>query len=159
MPYLIDGHNLIGTGLLPGISLSDEDDEAKLVRLLRRFQPRVKTHITVVFDRGLPGGFSSSLSGGGVEVIFAGATGQTADEVIKARIRRARHPEALRVVTNDGDVQNLARRRGCKVIRAHRFARELLRPLSASSAREDVRLSPEEVEEWLALFQKKKGGK
>jgi len=35
MPLLIDGHNLIGQ--IPDISLSDPDDEAKLVLLLRRY--------------------------------------------------------------------------------------------------------------------------
>lgn len=157
MPYLIDGHNLIGTGLLPGISLADEDDEEKLVALLRRYQPRVRTRITVVFDKGLPGGRSTSLSGGGVEVVFASAAGHTADEVIKARIRRARNPAALRVVTSDIEVQRVARRFGCKVIPAARFARDLTTPLPDKAKEEDVRLSEEEIEEWMRLFREKKG--
>jgi len=33
MPYLIDGHNLIAQ--MPGFSLSDPDDEARLVLRLR----------------------------------------------------------------------------------------------------------------------------
>ena len=33
MPLLIDGHNLIGQ--IPELSLADEDDEGKLVMLLR----------------------------------------------------------------------------------------------------------------------------
>ncbi len=158
MPYLIDGHNLIGTGMLPGISLADEDDEVKLVRLLRRFQARVRTPITVVFDRGIPGGFAAHLSGGGVTVIFAGMTGQSADEVIRARIRKARHPNALRVVTDDMAIQRVARERGCRVIPARTFARELVRPLPRRPEREDVHLSPEEVEEWLELFRRRKKG-
>ncbi len=156
MPYLIDGHNLIGTGLLPGISLADEDDERKLVTLLRRFQPRVRTRITVVFDKGLPGGRSASLSGGGVEVVFASAVGRTADEIIKARIRRARNPAALRVVSSDLDVQRLARQYGCKVVPAAEFARDLVTPLPGKSREEDIRLSEEEVEEWMQLFRRRK---
>ena len=161
MPYLIDGHNLIGTGMLPGIHLADEDDEEKLVRLLRRFQSRVRTRVTVVFDKGLPGGHSRQLSGGGVEVVFASASGQTADDVIKARIRHARHPEALRVVSNDVDVQALARRYKARVVPATAFVRELTRPLPRRPEREDVRLSKEEVEEWMRLFRqgKRKGSK
>lgn len=159
MPYLIDGHNLIGTGLLPGISLSDEDDEVKLVRLLRRFQPRVRTRITVVFDKGLPGGQSRALSGGGVEVVFASASGQTADAVIKARIRHARHPQGLRVVTDDIEVQAVARQHKARVISSHAFVRELTRPLSKRPEREHVRLSEEEVEEWLRIFQERGGKK
>ncbi len=159
MQYLVDGHNLIGTGRLPGISLADEDDEIKLIRLLRRYQSRVRVPITVVFDRGLPGGVAPHLSGGGVTVIFAGMSGQTADEVIRARVRKSRHPEALRVVTDDVAVQRVARERGCQVIPAHVFARELTRPLPQRPAREDVHLSPEEVEEWLALFRRGKKDK
>ncbi len=152
MPYLIDGHNLIGTGMLPGISLADEDDEAKLVALLRRFRARTRTRVTVVFDKGLPGGRSASLSGGGVEVVFASASGTSADAVIKARIRRARHPAGLRVVSNDVEVQRVARAYGCTVIPAAQFARELTRPPATEAKREDVRLSEEEIEEWLRLF-------
>ena len=153
MPYLIDGHNVIGTGLLPGISLADENDEAKLVALLRRFRARARTRITVVFDKGLPGGRSAALSGGGVEVVFASAVGRSADEVLKSRIRAARNPASLRVVTSDLEVQRVARAHGCKVIPAPQFARDLTRPLPDRPKRDDVRLSEEEVEEWLKLFQ------
>ncbi len=156
MPYLIDGHNLIGTGLLEGITLADEDDEIKLVQLLKQYQPRARTRITVVFDRGLPGGRARALSGGGVEVIFAGS-GQTADDVIKARIRRARNPASLRVVSSDRSIQQTAKAHGCKVIPAKVFAHELRHPPSETSEWEDVRLTEEEIEEWLALFKQRKG--
>ncbi len=156
MPYLVDGHNLIGTGLLPNISLGDENDEVRLVWLLRRYQPRVRTRITVVFDRGLPGGRARHLSGGGVEVVFASA-GRSADDVIIARIRQARRPASLRVVSSDARVQAVARAHGCKVISAREFARELTRPLPHLVEREDVRLSEEEVEEWLRLFRQGRG--
>ncbi len=155
MPYLIDGHNLIGTGLLQGITLADEDDEIKLVQLLKQYQPRARTRITVVFDRGLPGGRARALSGGGVEVIFAGS-GQTADDIIKARIRRSRNPASLRVVSSDRSIQQIARARGCKVIASNIFAHELLHTPSYPSEQEDVHLTEEEIEEWLALFKQRK---
>lgn len=158
MPYLVDGHNVIGTGLLPGISLADEDDEIKLVHLLRRYYARVRTPITVVFDQGLPGGRSASLSGGGVEVIFASALGQDADAVLISRIRRARHPSVLRVVTSDRRVQAVARAHGCRVISAQAFAHELSAPLPEPSPKEDVRLSEEEIEGWLRLFRTRRRG-
>lgn len=151
MPYLVDGHNVIGTGLLPNISLADEHDELKLVQLLRRYYARVRTPITVVFDKGLPGGRSKALSGGGVEVIFASAVGQTADAVLINRIRRTRHPASLRVVTSDRRVQAVAKAHGCRVISAHAFAHELTAPLPKVT-REDISLSEEEIEEWLRLF-------
>lgn len=154
MPYLVDGHNVIGTGLLPNISLADEDDEIKLVQLLRRYYARVRTPITVVFDKGLPGGRAKALSGGGVEVIFASAVGQTADAVLISRIRRTRHPASLRVVTSDRRVQAVAQAHGCRVISAQAFAHELTAPLP-EVPKDDIRLTEEEVEEWLRLFQRR----
>ncbi len=156
MPYLVDGHNVIGTGMLPGISLADEDDEVRLVRLLRRYYTRVRTPITVVFDRGLPGGQAPHLSGGGVEVVFASAVGQNADAVLISHIRRARRPASLRVVTSDRRVQSIARAHGCRIIPASVFAREITAPLPEMAATEDVRLSQEEVEEWLRLFRSRR---
>ncbi len=82
MTLLIDGHNLIGSGQLRGIHLADEDDELRLVRLLRRYRSRVGSDITVIFDSGIPGGRARDLSGGGVHVIFAHATKQRADDLI-----------------------------------------------------------------------------
>ena len=61
MPLLIDGHNLIGR--LPDLRLDDPQDEAKLVARLRVYHARTGKRVTVVFDRGLPGGRSRELSG------------------------------------------------------------------------------------------------
>ena len=65
MPLLIDGHNLIGRGQLPGLRLDDPDDEAKLVTRLRAYCARARKRATVVFDRGLPGGRHSNQRGPG----------------------------------------------------------------------------------------------
>ena len=161
MPLLIDGHNLIGSGELPGISLADEDDELKLVRLLRRYRSRVRRDITVCFDVGLPGGRSRQLSGGGVEVIFASARRRSADDLIAARLRRAANPRGLTVVTSDHVLANIARDRGARVISTAEFADLLTAPLPSSSRRprEEPRLSSQEVEEWLAFFGEEAGDK
>ena len=78
MHYLIDGHNLIAT--MPGIDLSDPDDEAQLVLRLRTWTAASrKRRVTVYFDGGLPGGPAHDLSGARLKVIFA-STGRSADE-------------------------------------------------------------------------------
>jgi len=152
MPVLIDGHNLIGR--LPDISLADRDDEARLVSRLQAYAGRTGKRVTVVFDRGLPGGRSQALSGGRVEVVFA-PTGRNADRVLIERIRRAPHPAGLTVVTSDREVIAAARQRGARVIRAEAFAVDLEpSPASPSSPKENVHLSPEEIEAWLELFEK-----
>jgi len=157
MPLLIDGHNLIGSGKLPGISLADEDDELKLVRLLRRYHSRVRKKITVFFDAGLPGGRSRELSSSGVEVIFARDRGQRADDLIASRLQRAANPRGLTVVTSDRTLADIARARGARVISSAEFAAWLTTPLPSSQRpREEPPLSPQEVEEWLAFFGQKK---
>ena len=151
MPVLIDGHNLIGR--LPDISLADRDDEARLVARLQAYAGRTGKRVTVVFDRGLPGGRSQALSGGRVEAVFA-PTGRNADGVLIERIERARNPRGLVVVTSDREVIAAAQRRGAQVVRAEAFVGELApAPASAGRGREDVHLSPDEVEAWMEIFE------
>ncbi len=151
MPILIDGHNLIGK--LPDIHLDDPDDEAKLVVRLRTYCARTGKRVTVVFDHGLPGGPSRELSGGGVKAIFAVA-GRTADGILCERIRRARDPRGLTVVTSDHQVIAAAQARGARVVRSEEFAAQLNTPRAVETieTERDVSLSADEVEEWLQLF-------
>ena len=152
MPLLIDGHNLIGR--LPDLRLDDPDDEAKLVARLRTYCARTRKRITVVFDRGLPGGHSWELSGGGVEVVFA-ATGHTADGILCERVRQARDPRGLTIVTSDREVISVAQARGARVVRSEEFVAQLGVKVEAkveAEVKADVRLSAQEVEEWLRMF-------
>jgi predicted RNA-binding protein with PIN domain len=151
MPVLVDGHNLIGR--LPDISLADPDDEAQLVWRLQGYAGRTGKQITVVFDRGMPGGRSENLSAGHVEVVFA-PTGRKADRVLRERIRRSRNPRGLIVVTSDREVIAAAQARGARVVRAEAFASELeTSPASEGTGKADVCLSRDELEEWLELFE------
>ena len=52
MPHIIDGHNLIGAGLLPGIRLGDPDDELQLLEQLRAYRARGGPEMIVFFDSG-----------------------------------------------------------------------------------------------------------
>ena len=153
MPFLIDGHNLIGKGLMPDLRLDDPDDEAKLVMRLRTYCARTGKRVTVVFDHGLPGGHSYELSGGGVEVVFA-STGRTADGILGERLRRARDPRGLTVVTSDRQITSAAQARGAQVIRSEEFAARLsaLRRVEPVGVERDTNLSAEEVKEWLHIF-------
>ncbi len=153
MTIVVDGHNLIGSGALPGVSLADENDEAELVRRLRLYKARVKQKIVVVFDRGVPGGESRVLSGAGLSVRFA-PTGSSADDVIVGLVRKSASPKGMTVVTSDRDLASRVRRLGGKVLSASEFAAELRkRPLrSAVPERERPSLSRDEIDAWLALF-------
>jgi predicted RNA-binding protein with PIN domain len=152
MPYLIDGHNLIGA--LPAISLDDPNDEALLVQKLSGFVARTKQKCVVIFDQGLPGG-ASRMSTRGVRVVFASHQ-STADRVMIDRIQKERNPRLWRVVTSDIQVLDAARRRGMAALTSAEFVHILQRPEPPSrpgpDEAEDVRLSEKEVDEWLALF-------
>lgn len=150
MPLLIDGHNLIGK--LDDLRLDDPDDEARLTARLRSYGARAGKRVTVVFDHGLPGG-RSELSGRGVEVVFA-STGRTADGILRERLRRARDPRGLTVVSSDREVIAAAQERGARVIRSEEFAAQLSTPQTIADE-QDVHLSEEQVEEWLEVFESK----
>jgi hypothetical protein len=153
MPILIDGHNLIGR--LPDLCLDDPDDEVKLVARLRTYGAHTRKHITVVFDRGMPGGYSQDLSSGGVKVVFA-SFGRTADGILRERIRRVHDPHGLTVVTSDHEIIAAAQARGARVMRSEEFVSRLSGSRSEDDAKDDAKeevpISEEEIEEWLRLF-------
>ena len=150
MRYWIDGHNLIGQ--LTGIGLEDPNDEARLVGWLRQVMARRNQRCIVFFDAGLPGGFSSDLSSGPVKVVFAHG-GTSADAMIMARIRKAPDPGAVMVVSDDREVIAAALQRRMRVIGARDFARLWAAPSVAPDEKDPApRLSPREVNEWLAEF-------
>jgi hypothetical protein len=152
MPYLIDGHNLIGS--LPDIDLNDPNDEALLVQKLTGFVARTRKKCVVVFDSGLPGG-ESRLSTHGVKVVFASHLSD-ADQVIIERIGKAANPTAWTVVSSDNRVLDAASRRKMNTLRAADFAELLRRPTPPGQPgpdiAADVHLSDDEVDDWLRMF-------
>lgn len=161
MMYLIDGHNLIGQGLIPEIAIDQEDDEARLVLWLRAHQPNLGAKMTVVFDGGIPGGTSLALSGGGVTAVFAAHRRTDADSVILQRVRHASHPKQLVVVSNDAKLREEARRLGANVMRGDDFLKRLQRPpkrfrrrasSSAATFKENPKLSKQELQDYLRMF-------
>ena len=153
---MIDGHNLIAQ--MPGMTLADPDDEVQLVLRLRRFAARKKQKITVVFDHGIPGGWSRDLSTRPVKVVFAGSH-SNADRVILERIREAKTPTDIKLVSSDGEIRRAAQARRVEVIPSQEFVLMLFKPppearevKPQSDKREDVWLSKDQVKEWMRLF-------
>lgn len=152
MHYLIDGHNLIDQ--MPDISLSDPQDEAKLVQRLKQFAARHRCRCTVVFDHGLPGGPAQHLSNSQVEVIFA-HSGTDADRIIQQRLKAQVDRRALAVVSNDQQVIAEAARLKIAAISSCDFARRLIGNTAVSAGDDkppDRPLSPAELQEWERLF-------
>ncbi len=156
--YLIDGHNLIGQGVIPGIHLDMEDDEMQLTAWLRARKSYLPGKMVVIFDGGVPGGASNELTGGGVTVIFAAQKRFSADGLIRRRAFASRSPKSLIVVTNDVGLRKSLRAAGVKIIGARAFVsliEQNKRKAAAARARsqkEKPRLSQQELDEWMQMF-------
>jgi hypothetical protein len=150
MPWMIDGHNLIAS--LPGLSLSDPDDEQRLIALLMAYFGRKRKPATVYFDRraaGVPNPPTRNM----VSARFVAAP-RTADDAMRAHLARlGRQAVNWIVVSSDGQIQAAARRAGARVEPSASFARELV---AASHAPEHEKpgedISPDEVRELLQAF-------
>ncbi|NNJ09755.1 hypothetical protein EKD04_005395 [Chloroflexales bacterium ZM16-3] len=155
MPILIDGHNLIGQ--MRSISLSDPDDEAQLVMILRRYATKKRGRkVVVIFDGGVYG-HPDNLNGYGVEARFAKSPSDADSELIR-RIRAVRRRDEWHVVSSDHAVAGAARAHGVPVISSQEFARRLEaldtpKPsVSMREKRNDRPLSKAEIAEWMRLF-------
>lgn len=158
MPYLIDGHNVIGQ--MNSIQLDDPHDEAKLVLLLRSYSAQLGKKFHVIFDGGIPSGMSN-LSTSRVKVYFASSE-SSADNVMRMLIKNTTNPGSWMVVSSDHAIGSTAKRKGMKVMRAERFAEKLesMQDLAAKTELEnyvpetktDPHLSKDEVNEWLDIF-------
>ncbi len=155
MPYLIDGHNVIGQ--MPDVSLDDPNDEALLVQKLIAFNARTRQKCVVVFDHGVPGGLSR-MSTKQVQVVFAPLR-SSADLVMIERIGRAEDKARWTVVSSDRDVLAAARRNKMAVMASADFAALLGSPQPAAAPADpdpgeasDVQVSPNDVDAWMAFF-------
>ncbi len=150
MPFLIDGHNVIAA--LPDIELEDPEDEAKLVIKLRAWSARERRKVIVIFDGGVPGGPSPVLSTSEVRVIFAAKYHSTADRIIKERLSKLPDAPNWTVVSSDREVLDNARAAGAKTLTAREYVKWLNR-LPVVEKEKAERVSAEEVEAWLEVFQ------
>ncbi len=159
MHFLIDGHNVIGRGILPGIDLADPNDEVKLVLQLRQWAAgKQKRRVTVYFDGGLPGGKARNLSSGTVKVIFA-SIGKTADALLIKRIAAVKNPAGFTLVTSDRKIIQAAEARHMPYQLSETFAAALVaerdarvRSTAVSDTADEPQMSASELAEWLELF-------
>lgn len=152
---VIDGHNLIGQIL--DISLSDPHDEEKLIKRLEEYHRERGTPIIVVFDPGQAPPPTKRLRGKGIKVLFA-PPGSKADTLIINLIKKSSYPRGLTIVSSDREVRRAARARRAKTTTAERFARMLSRPQTFPVTQPTIKekgLSPSEVREWMAIFEKR----
>ncbi|MFZ3069782.1 MAG: NYN domain-containing protein [Anaerolineaceae bacterium] len=151
MQYIIDGHNLIPH--IPGISLSDLDDEQALIDRLMPFCRLKRAKIIVFFDQAPPG-HSGNRNFGAVRAVFVPQS-QTADSAIIAYLQKqgskARNDT---VVSSDHVVIAAARVHHTDVLSSQEFALKLESALTQSPTADPVEkpLSEEEVCQWEQIF-------
>ena len=154
MPYLIDGHNLIPK---LGLRLDSMEDERELVALLQEYcRLTRRTGMEVYFD-GAPAGHAGTRKMIPITAHFV-RLGSSADEAIRKRLKAlGRGARNWTVVTSDRQVQAEARAVQAEIISSETFA-ALLKEARSSTPKpgKEQKLSQEEVEEWIRLFQKGK---
>ena len=154
MPYLIDGHNLIPK---LGLRLDSMEDERELVAFLQEYcRLTRKTGLEVYFD-GAPPGQAGTRNMSPITAHFV-PLGSSADEAIRKRLKAlGKGARNWTVVTSDRQVQAEARAAQAEIISSETFA-ALLKEARSSTPKPDKeqKLSQEEIEEWMRLFQKGK---
>ena len=153
MPYLIDGHNLIPK---LGLRLDSMDDEMELVAILQEFCRQDRRQVDVYFD-GAPPTQAGTRKLGAVTAHFV-RLGATADNAIRDRLKAlGRSAKNWTVVSSDRQVQAEANAARAEVISSDAFAATLKQArASAPKRNNDRKLSDDEVNEWMRLFQKGK---
>jgi uncharacterized protein len=153
MPYLIDGHNLIPK---LGLHLDSLDDELELIAVLQEFCRIERKQVEVYFD-GAPTSQAGTRKYGIVIAHFVPLK-TTADNAIRNRLKKmGKSAKNWTVVTSDHRVQLEARDARAEFISSDSFASMLKQAQNTSpKVISDRKLSPQEVEDWLKLFETKK---
>jgi predicted RNA-binding protein with PIN domain len=155
MPYLIDGHNLIPK---LGLRLDSLDDEDQLVSRLQEFCRLRRAQVEVYFD-GAPPGQASTRRAGAVTAHFIRRE-SSADAAIENRLARlGKAAKNWTVVSSDGRVQRAAGAAHAGVLSSEEFAREMSKAQARNipKTKQEATLAPDEVDEWLDVFNRKKG--
>ena len=153
MPYVIDGHNLIPK---LGLHLDSLDDEMELISILQEFCRRERKQVEVYFD-GAPAPHAGTRKLGAVTAHFV-ALGKTADHAIRNRLKQlGKSAKNWSVVTSDRQVQAEARAAHAEIISSDAFAKQLQQTRNTSSRLiDDRKLSDDEVNEWMRVFEEKR---
>lgn len=153
MPYLIDGHNLIPK---LGLRLDSMDDEMELIGILQEYCRLERKQVEVYFD-GAPAPQAGTRKLGTVTTHFV-TLGTTADDAIRKRLKKmGKSAKNWIVVSADRQVQAEARAAQAGIISSDEFAKQLRQARdTAPKPTNDRKLSKQEVDDWLKLFEQRK---
>lgn len=152
---IIDGHNLIPK--IPGINLSQMDDETRLMEVLSEFARRTRVKMEVFFD-GAPPAQAHQTKGGLIHVHFIRKS-SSADEAITQFLRSHQNErDGMTLITSDNRILQEAKLLGFNMMRSEVFSNELTKILNSPFAQDEVSdraLNQAEIDEWMRLFSKK----
>jgi len=154
MPYLIDGHNLIPK---LGLRLDSMEDEMELVAILQEYCRLTRRSGLEVYFDGAPAVHAGTRKMSPITAHFVPLS-SSADEAIRKRLKSlGKGARNWTVVTSDRQVQAEARAVQAEILSSETFAALLkeARSLTPKPVREQ-KLSQEEIEDWMRLFQKGK---
>jgi hypothetical protein len=155
MQLIIDGHNLIPQ--MPGINLSDPDDEMRLIEQLQVYCRERRANVDVFFD-GAPAGMAPVRMFGKVRAHFVRA-GTTADAAIIAYLNKlGKQAKNVVVVSSDREVKTAARSLHAQVMSSVAFAQawKRMRMEESQTDLDDEDLSDAEIRYWEEIFKKGK---
>lgn len=155
---IIDGHNLVPK--VPGLKLSDSEDENALVEVVKEYCRLSRTQAELFFD-GSPAQGNPAKKYGLVNVHFI-RKGLTADDAIINFTRQHYRPNApLTVISSDHRVQNAVRSVGAEAQSSEAFYAEMQRVFSSPAAareKNEKTLSESELQFWLDEFETRQSG-
>lgn len=159
MTYLIDGYNLLYAIGLANRTLPAKGLDRARTKLLDWLADSVRGRadvLRVVFDAQAAPAPSAETDHRGVRVRFAFR--QTADELIEELVHADPHPARLTVVSNDGQVRDAGRHRGCVALTCQEFVDWVITTPPADAPSPPTPDKPEptatadELAAWLAAF-------
>ncbi|MFC1770341.1 NYN domain-containing protein [Candidatus Margulisiibacteriota bacterium] len=150
MHYIIDGYNLLGK--IRSISFSDTEKEQKLLAFLMKRKPKVKDHISLVFDgKNSDFPFGSKEKHGKNTIIFT-PPDQTADDYIIELMQKATNKDNILIISSDNKIINAAKQHRLKYQKSETMIK-LFRPLDKPSCdKEKLSVSEKDINYWMGQW-------
>lgn len=151
MRWIIDGHNLIPH--IPGLSLSDPDDEDKLILWIQEFLKGNHDSVELFFDKAAIGQ-PKNRSMGRLAIIHVDRKSIADQAIIQRCNELGKAAVHVTVVSSDHSIQTNTRAARAKVMDSPAFITHAINHSArkTSKANPDPVLSEKEVDDWLDLF-------
>jgi uncharacterized protein len=153
--FIVDGHNLIPK--IPGLSLSHNDDETRLLELLAEFARISRSRMEVFFD-GAPPAQARQSKGGLIHAHFIRKSSSADDAIIQFLRSHLNERDGITVVTSDNRILSEARSLGIPLMRSEAFSREMITIFNSPATQQEKTnrtLTQEEIGDWMRVFSEK----